>query len=497
MEKYCPKCCQKRNSRSNFCDICGTPLEEREGRIKLPHGMKEKVFRKDGYRCRMCGASKDDGIELTIDHIIPLAAGGTNDLDNLQTLCRECNENKANLILPSGLEIDIETKQNELKLLNNLLAQEESKLSNYLDPDQEIDILFNIKQLKEKQIPLVESELKELNNQFNAEQRKLNAEKQEKEKREKLFKKLYVYLDDSTLYILKRYFSIREESKENILRVLVEEHDENEINNAIFEKFNNDLDDNQRYLSCYRFDNSKKDFVDFLMKTGLSKDKLINELNLSRGTLFNELNRNLNNRQKYLLKMYFSLGDCTDADLITYLINSHYSEKKVLKLINSYQHQLYDELNSKLSKKHLKLIKIHYSINSYSKSQTINFLFDKNIFTIEEVFEIIGDSLINDLVKNLNINDVSLLRYKYSHLRSDEELYSFLLRKGYSLEYIPDLIKKIKEELYIELKNELDNQKVYELSRMLNVHNSQCIVINHLIENYTVDGIYRLIKLIG
>ena len=180
----------------------------------------------------------------------------------------------------NGIEkIDsLERKQNELKLLNELLVQEESKLSNKLDPDQKIDILFNIKQLKEKQIPLVESELKELNNQFNEEQRNLNAEKREKEKREKLFKKLYVYLDDSTLHILKRYFSIHEESKEDILRVLVEEHDEKEINNAIFEKFNNDLNDNQRYLSCYRFNNSKKDFVDFLMKTGLSKDNLVNEL---------------------------------------------------------------------------------------------------------------------------------------------------------------------------------------------------------------------------
>lgn len=497
MEKYCPKCSQKRNSRSHFCDICGTPLEEREGRIKLPPGMKEKVFRNDGYRCRMCGASKEDGIELTIDHIIPLAAGGTNDLDNLQTLCRECNENKANLILPSGLEIDIETKQNELKLLNNLLEQEESKLSNNLDPDEKIDILFNIKQLKEKQIPLVESELKELNNQFNVEQRKLNEEKQEKEKREKLFKKLYVYLDDSTLHILKRYFSIDEESKENILRVLVEEHDEKEINNAIFEKFNNDLNDNQRYWVCYRFNNSKKDFVDFLMKTGLSKDKLLNELKSSRGKLFNELNRNLNYRQKYLLKMYFSLGDCTDADLITHLINSQYTEKKLLQLIKSYQHQLYDELDSKLSKKHLKLIKIHYSITDYSKSQTINFLFDKNIFTIGEVVEIIEDSLINDLVKNLNINDTSLLRYKYSHLRSNEELYSFLMRKGYSIEYIHDLIKEIKEELYVELKNELDYQKVYKLSRMLNLPNSKEKVINYLIENYTVEGINRLTNILN
>lgn len=140
---------------------------------------------------------------------------------------------------------------------------------------------------------------------------------------------------------------------------------------------------------------------------------------------------------------------------------------------------------------------MHYSINDYSRSQTINFLFDKNIFTIGEVFEIIGDSLINDLVKNLNINDISLLRYKYSHLRSDEELYSFLIRKGYSIEYIHDLIKKIKEELYIELKYELDYQKVYELSRMLNLPNSKEKVINYLIENYTVEGINNLNNLLN
>ena len=106
-------------------------------------------------------------------------------------------------------------------------------------------------------------------------------------------------------------------------------------------------------------------------------------------------------------------------------------------------------------------------------------------------------SLINDLVKNLNINDTSLLRYKYSHLRSNEELYSFLMRKGYSIEYIHDLIKEIKEELYVELKNELDYQKVYELSRMLNLPNSKEKVINYLIENYTVEGINRLTNILN
>lgn len=32
--------------------------------------------------------------ELTVDHIVALAVGGTNDMDNLQILCRSCNSRK-------------------------------------------------------------------------------------------------------------------------------------------------------------------------------------------------------------------------------------------------------------------------------------------------------------------------------------------------------------------------------------------------------------------
>lgn len=49
-----------------------------------------RVYGRDGHRCRICGST----VNLTVDHIIPLARGGTNDLDNLQTLCRSCNSRK-------------------------------------------------------------------------------------------------------------------------------------------------------------------------------------------------------------------------------------------------------------------------------------------------------------------------------------------------------------------------------------------------------------------
>jgi 5-methylcytosine-specific restriction enzyme A len=59
-------------------------------RIKIPTAVRDYVLQRDQYQCRGCGATQ----ELTIDHIVPLAKGGTDDLSNLQTLCRSCNSRK-------------------------------------------------------------------------------------------------------------------------------------------------------------------------------------------------------------------------------------------------------------------------------------------------------------------------------------------------------------------------------------------------------------------
>jgi superfamily II DNA or RNA helicase len=53
--------------------------------------VKEAVLRRDGRRCCCCGSS----CGLQIDHIVPYYLGGSCDFDQLQTLCRFCNAEKA------------------------------------------------------------------------------------------------------------------------------------------------------------------------------------------------------------------------------------------------------------------------------------------------------------------------------------------------------------------------------------------------------------------
>ena len=64
-------------------------------RTHLTRSIRKAVFSRDGYKCKNCGASgKTPGVQLVIDHKKPLKRGGTNGMENLQTLCSPCNAKK-------------------------------------------------------------------------------------------------------------------------------------------------------------------------------------------------------------------------------------------------------------------------------------------------------------------------------------------------------------------------------------------------------------------
>lgn len=95
MEKYCPRCGRVLGKVDfKFCPYCQSKLEIRIGRQRIPGKLRHQVFVRDNYRCVECGATNKE-TQLEIDHIIPVSKGGTNDINNLQTLCRECNRAKS------------------------------------------------------------------------------------------------------------------------------------------------------------------------------------------------------------------------------------------------------------------------------------------------------------------------------------------------------------------------------------------------------------------
>lgn len=52
------------------------------------------LIERDGYKCAVCGTIEN----LTIDHVIPLSKGGSDEIKNLRILCRAHNSKKSDKI---------------------------------------------------------------------------------------------------------------------------------------------------------------------------------------------------------------------------------------------------------------------------------------------------------------------------------------------------------------------------------------------------------------
>lgn len=56
--------------------------------------LRFEVLKRDDHTCRYCGAKAPD-VTLTVDHVTPVALGGTDDASNLVAACRSCNSGKS------------------------------------------------------------------------------------------------------------------------------------------------------------------------------------------------------------------------------------------------------------------------------------------------------------------------------------------------------------------------------------------------------------------
>lgn len=66
--------------------------KKKQKRTKLSQNVKKFVAANQKWSCNHCQHILDASYE--IDHIIPVYQGGTNDIGNLQALCRNCHGKK-------------------------------------------------------------------------------------------------------------------------------------------------------------------------------------------------------------------------------------------------------------------------------------------------------------------------------------------------------------------------------------------------------------------
>src|SRR3990170_916989 len=68
-------------------------VTKRRTKRNISDRLRFKILMRDGFTCQSCGASptKERGVELQVDHIVPWSKGGETEEDNLKTKCEKCN----------------------------------------------------------------------------------------------------------------------------------------------------------------------------------------------------------------------------------------------------------------------------------------------------------------------------------------------------------------------------------------------------------------------
>jgi 5-methylcytosine-specific restriction endonuclease McrA len=92
---------------------------------EFPSEVREAIFKRDGYRCVVCGRGIKDGVEIHADHKKPLDKGGTNTIDNGQTLCLEHNFLKKNY---SQTEFG---KRFLIRLYNDAVEKDDNRMAKF------------------------------------------------------------------------------------------------------------------------------------------------------------------------------------------------------------------------------------------------------------------------------------------------------------------------------------------------------------------------------
>lgn len=94
-------------------DIFGESEGQRNKRKAIPASVRWLVLNRDNFTCRYCGQGAPE-VEIHVDHVVPVAGGGSNHPDNLVVACASCNSGKSDRPLMASKSEDDWSDQPDL-----------------------------------------------------------------------------------------------------------------------------------------------------------------------------------------------------------------------------------------------------------------------------------------------------------------------------------------------------------------------------------------------
>jgi hypothetical protein len=75
-------------------------------REAVPPSQRIRILIRDNFTCVYCGATRQDA-KIEVDHVIPVAAGGTSEDGNLVAACWPCNRGKRDRLILDVMDSDV------------------------------------------------------------------------------------------------------------------------------------------------------------------------------------------------------------------------------------------------------------------------------------------------------------------------------------------------------------------------------------------------------
>ncbi len=94
-----------RATKTGYILTSAEPINEPIIRGAINDKLRYAVLQRDNSRCQRCGRGIEDGVKLAVDHRIPVDMGGETVIDNLWTLCTDCNGGKKSFFSDEDSEL--------------------------------------------------------------------------------------------------------------------------------------------------------------------------------------------------------------------------------------------------------------------------------------------------------------------------------------------------------------------------------------------------------